>query len=106
MPEYTKTPRGFRHLTFADIDEQPCSLQRSSLASEAALWFGLDIPQAEVERIVADGKTLRSRMHLTQEMIQILIQPLHCFAETGHLDPQAPRTFFFFADRYHQIGVL
>ena len=102
----TRTPRGFRNLAFTDIDEQSCSLRISSLASERALWFGLDIPQAEAERIIAYGKMLRNRMHLTQAMIQELLPPLRCFVETGHLDPQAPRPFFFFTDRYHQIGVL
>lgn len=102
----TRTPRGFRNLAFTDIDEQSCSLRISSLASERALWFGLDIPQAEAERIIADGKMLRNRMHLTQAMIQELLPPLRCFVETGHLDRQTPQTFFFFVDHYARVGVL
>lgn len=102
----TRTSRGFRRLAFTDMDGQACSLQISSLATESALWFGLDIPQGEVKRIVSDGKTLRNRMHLTQEMIRLLLPPLCCFAETGHVDRQMPQPFFFFVDRSQQVGVL
>ena len=65
-----KTQRGFDVITFRDRYNEQCSLQKSSLASEDAIWFGVD---------------KSDRMHLTQEQVQELLPYLEHFAETGEL---------------------
>lgn len=69
------TKRGFGYYEFKDKYGQECSLQDSSLASEAAVWFGVDIN--------LKGEEVRNRMHLTQDQIKALLPILTHFAETG-----------------------
>ena len=99
--KYKKTNRGFVLTEFVDRYGAKCSLQESSLAEEAAIWFGADelglkgfIPfegwedisesdlkeKFEVQDIVAN-----TRMHLTQDMVKELLPALIHFAETGYL---------------------
>lgn len=70
----TKTLRGFDRIDFKDRYNQFCSLQKSSLASEDAIWLGVDID--------LDGKE-NTRMHLTREQVKELLPHLQRFAETG-----------------------
>lgn len=58
-------------LEFTDRDLDACELQKSSYATEAAIWLGL-----------ADNP----RMHLTQQDVQALLPYLIRFVETGELD--------------------
>ena len=73
----------------------PCSLQKSSLATEDAIWLGCNdanvqacipgkgwtpVPMPEGVDIVAN-----TRMHLTQEQVKELLPFLQRFAETGTL---------------------
>ena len=106
--ESTTTPRGFRFISFTDVDGQPCSLQKSSLADEDAVWLGVELPSEEVERYAHQGMPLRNRMHLTQEMVQSVLPYLQHFAQIGRLDPHIPcgLLFLFFSDRYKQSGIL
>lgn len=68
--ELTQTPRGFDFLEFQDRNNQKCTLQKSSCATEDAIWLGIH-----------DEK----RMHLTQEQVAALLPFLIRFAETGEL---------------------
>lgn len=70
--ELTTTARGFAILRFVDRCGAPCSLQKSSSASEDCIWLGRD-------------ETEPGRMHLTQEMVAALLPHLQRFAETGEL---------------------
>jgi hypothetical protein len=70
------TPRGFARGNFVDRYGSGCSIQESSLATERAIWLGVDIP--------FDGEP-DTRMHLTIEMVQDLLPLLHRFVETGTL---------------------
>jgi hypothetical protein len=76
--ELAKTQRGFDRLDFVDRYGQPCSLQKSSLATEDAIWIGCD------QGLHVDGQCL-ARMHLTQDMVAQLLPLLHRFVETGEL---------------------
>lgn len=70
-----KTTRGFTYFSFNDRYDVPCSIQKSSLATEDAIWFG-----------ISDFKNqIFERMHLTQEQIKDLLPILQKFAETGDL---------------------
>lgn len=92
----SETNRGFGIYEFYDMYGSPCSLQDSSLATEAAIWFGLahtepimmasDTPEGGtgwVEVPIPDEAHIPSRMHLTQEQVKALLPILIHFAETG-----------------------
>lgn len=72
------THRGFRYAAFVDRYGEAASIQESSLATESAIWLGLDKGTHHLEECSA-------RMHLTQEMAAELIPMLQHFVETGYL---------------------
>lgn len=76
MIELKNTSRGFLRADFFDRYGSECSLQGSSLASEHAIWLGVDKP--------FDGEP-NTRMHLTQEQVRDLLPLLQHFADTGEL---------------------
>jgi hypothetical protein len=93
------TARGFGLLTFTDRSGTECTLQESSLATEAAIWFGA--AKLEVKRFPGNytgwhdvdfaallpGQDIvgNERMHLTQDHVRRLLPALQHFAETGEL---------------------
>lgn len=96
--EIKKTERGWDYIEFKDRYEQTCSIQKSSLAFENAIWFGLndaepqimakDTPQGGtgwVPYSIPDEVILHTRMHLTQEQVKELLPILEKFAETGEI---------------------
>ena len=110
LPEMGFTGRGFHRLEFTDRYGEQCSLQKSSLATEDAIWLGIDNP--EIKEFWTDGvpadKHLTSkwetrttedlkqapnndicisgRMHLTKDMVKILLPYLYTFVKTGELE--------------------
>lgn len=100
-----QTQRGFDFVEFEDHNGVNCSLQKSSLATEDAIWLGVNDadPQImakdaaahgiETEETVGwvpypvpDAVLLKTRMHLTQEQVRQLLPYLNCFALTGRLE--------------------
>ena len=101
----TKTNRGFDQIEFQDRYDSPCSLQKSSLATEDAIWLGVSdvepkIMATDAIRLGLDtnGETtgwvpypipnevlLSARMHLTQEHVKMLLPHLIKFAESGSI---------------------
>ena len=75
------TSRGFARGNFTDRYEAQCSIQDSSLATEGAIWLGVDKD--------AEGN-VGSRMHLTREHVQALLPLLAAFVETGSIDRREP----------------
>lgn len=73
----SRTDRGFAVATFYDRYDVECSIQKSSLATEDAIWLGVD------------GGDRPSRMHLTQDMVADLIPLLQRFVDTGELTQPA-----------------
>lgn len=76
------TNRGFAIGEFEDRYGTKCSIQESSLATEACIWLGqhhCDKPGCETP----------TRMHLTQDMAAELIPLLQHFVDTGSL-PSPP----------------
>lgn len=79
-----KSERGFSFVEFTDLYGAECSLQKSSLATEDAIWFGVDIN--------GSGENLhRGRMHLSRVQVAELLPLLQHFADTGKL-PQEIET--------------
>jgi len=81
-----KTGRGFSHWAFDDIYGQHCSLQASSLASEGAIWIGVDNTGPDITGVNGTrNEDTRARMHLTRKQVEQLLPLLHRFVETGDL---------------------
>lgn len=76
MLSLEKTNRGFAVGRFIDRYGSQCSVQKSSLACENAIWLGVDIPFSGGEGV---------RMHLTQDMVLALLPHLVSFVDTGEL---------------------
>lgn len=87
------TQRGFARVEFNDRNGEPCSLQESSLADEAAIWFGVNEPSPKimqpgkgwVDWPLPEGVSCTTRMHLTRLQVRALLPMLQHFAETGEL---------------------
>lgn len=68
--KFRTTQRGFALIEFTDRSAQACSLLKSSLAMEEAIWFGVNGAEW---------------MHLTQDKVRELLPALQRFAQTGEL---------------------
>lgn len=76
---FTANARGFVAYTFRDIYDAEASIQESSLATEDAIWLGLDAGTHK------DGLCM-ARMHLSRPMAKWLIKQLQFFVKHGWLD--------------------
>ena len=91
-----KTSRGFSYHEFNDLYGTKCSLQKSSLATDDAIWFGCDDTKLTVFEDENMGKYITtklpknwmvdSRMHLNREQVKELLPILQKFVETGELE--------------------
>lgn len=83
--ELKQTARGFTHADFTDLYGAVCSIQDSSLATDDAIWLGVDHVNAVHMQSFAgvDMERLPARMHLSREMAAELIPILQRFVETG-----------------------
>lgn len=91
-----KTQRGFSIGEFTDLYGAKCSIQKSSLATDDAIWLGLDKPKLTVFENENMGKYVTtdlprnwmvdSRMHLNREQVKELLPLLKRFVETGELE--------------------
>jgi hypothetical protein len=70
------TPRGFGVFKFKDRYGSECSLQESSLATESAVWLGVDKD--------FNGNEC-TRMHLTRKQVASLLPALTRFVQSGSL---------------------
>ena len=98
------TIRGFRLIEFEDCYGNRCNIQKSSLAREDVIWFGVEdanpvilaskatehgVETKEhfgwVEYPIPEDVSLTTRMHLTKEQVKALLPILIEFAETGEI---------------------
>lgn len=102
---FTRTARGFTTASFTDRYGSECSIQKSSLATEDAIWLGVDEANPQVMASVAErlgvptgGQTtgwvpfpvpedvsFSTRMHLTRNQVAALLPALEHFVRTGEL---------------------
>ena len=99
-----KTNRGFEYKERQDRYGQSYSIQKSSLAFEDCIWFGLNganpkitASQAHKFGVIAKETTgwvdypipeevfISTRMHLTREQVAEIIPILQHFVDTGEL---------------------
>jgi len=86
-----KTQRGFQKVEFTDLYGSECSLQQSSLATEGAIWFGMNSDGSfELKPPYSKSRNdpavdTGGRMHLSQGQMAVLLPLLQHFVETGDL---------------------
>lgn len=87
-----KTNREFQVIDFKDRNYVECSLQKSSLATEEAIWLGVN--DSDPKQCIGgqwtpiempEGYHSNTRMHLTQDQVRELLPYLLSFAELGEL---------------------
>jgi hypothetical protein len=94
----TNTIRGFDLIEFKDLYNSECSIQKSSLATDDAIWFGIDDPNPQimasqtpqggagwVKYDIPKDVLITSRMHLNRDQVAELIPILQRFVETGEI---------------------
>ena len=92
------TERGFGILEFDDLYGNASSIQISSLATERAIWFGINDADPQILRVhmgyppsgwvkypIPKEVLLTTRMHLNQEQVKQLIPVLQKFVDTGEI---------------------
>lgn len=89
------TQRGFTKAVFTDRYGVECSIQESSLATEGAIWLGVEesnprylVPgQGWAPYEYPEGFDIHTdtRMHLTQDHVKRLLPVMQHFARTGYL---------------------
>jgi len=97
----SKTERGFHLIEFIDLYGSNCSLQKSSLATDDAVWLGVDdaCPKILGSHVTASGVgwvhvkldpqiKLTTRMHLSRDQVRAMLPILERFVETGELEPE------------------
>lgn len=99
-----ETLGGLSQAVFVDSHGHKCSIQRSAVAEENAIWLGLDKPKAKVlsskakalgiktevnqgwvDYPLPDEVLLVTHMHLSRHQVKALLPLLKRFADTGNL---------------------
>lgn len=102
--DFSATHRGFKLGEFTDLYGKKCSIQKSSLATEDAIWMGIDDPSPKilhgdarrlgiatgatsgwVDYPVPDEVLIDTRMHLNRKQVWKLLPTLIKFALTGNI---------------------
>lgn len=94
----TKTIRGFDIIDFIDRYNSECSIQKSSLATDDCIWFGINDanPKIMASKIqegavgwipyhIPKDVSLTTRMHLNRDQVKNLLPILRLFVETGEI---------------------
>ena len=108
--KFGNTHRGFTLIEFSDRYDNDCSMQDSSLATESAIWFGINDgnPQIMASKAsqfgiettettgwipypIPEEVILHTRMHLSREQVEELIPILQNFVRNGCLPKTLPR---------------
>lgn len=108
-----KTERGFDLASFEDRNGCECSLQKSSIATEDAIWLGIDNPKLTIFADESMGKyeivempklyMVDSRMHLTRFQVMQLLPALTTFVHTGEL---IQKTSHVLEDVHSEDGIV
>lgn len=99
LMEIKKTSRGFCYGDFTDLNNDECSIQESSLATQPAIWLGINDanPQILVPNEgwkfypIPEDVLLSTRMHLSVPLAKMLIRELQYFVEHGCLKKRTSR---------------
>lgn len=103
--DFHDTDRGFRKGIFKDRYGELCSIQKSSLATEDAVWLGIEDANSQIMQsnanklglakienpvgymkyIVPEEVSMSTRMHLTRKQVKALLPILQKFVKTGEI---------------------
>jgi hypothetical protein len=98
--EMKKTQRFFDYGEFTDYYGVKCSIQKSSLATDDAIWLGVNDPEPKIlaSKVMEGGRGtgwvkypihedvfINTRMHLSREQVAELIPILQKFVDTGDI---------------------
>lgn len=87
--KFKNTPRGFLRAEFLDLYGMKSSIQKSSLATDDAIWLGSEEATHSVMGKIVDlkqeGYDCSARMHLNRKQVKELIPVLEYFVRTGDL---------------------
>ena len=81
------TERGFTYVEFRDIYGQECTLQNSSLATQGAIWLGVNNTGPNLTG--PSGKKnedVGARMHLSRKQVEQLLPILIEFVTLGYIN--------------------
>lgn len=85
--DFGKTQRGFATGKFDDYYKQKCSIQDSSLATEPAIWLGIDNTGPHIRGPKGGpNEDIKARMHLNVPQVEELIEVLQRFVKTGSIE--------------------
>jgi hypothetical protein len=98
------TARGFPRGAFSDLYGSPCSIQKSSLATDDAIWLGVDdvspkVLHGDARKLgietdatcglvpypIPQEVSMATRMHLSREQVAQLLPILERFVATGDI---------------------
>ncbi|MCK9198989.1 MAG: hypothetical protein M0P49_05245 [Bacilli bacterium] len=92
------TNRGFKVIEFIDRYDRRCNIQKSSLGTEDAIWFGIEAAEPKilaskvmkggtgwVDYLIHEDVVITTRMHLTVNQVRALLPILQKFVDTGKL---------------------
>lgn len=107
----SKTNRGFDLIEFKDLYQIECSIQKSSLADDQAIWIGVNDADPKIMASMASGYgvrtsqttgwvnyplpdavTFNTRMHLNRKQVAKLLPILQHFAATGEISRRSIRS--------------
>lgn len=97
---FQPTQRGFLRAEFLDLYGNKASMQKSSLATDDAIWLGSEQATHSIMGKIVDlekeGYDCSARMHLSRKQVAELIPILQYFVDNGNLPikrikPNRPR---------------
>lgn len=77
-----KTSRGFNYFEFKDINNESCSIQKSSVATSDCLWLGCE---NNTKPHHVTGECSSPRMHIDRKLAKKLVKHLNKFILTGDI---------------------
>lgn len=87
--KFKPTSRGFLKAEFLDLYGMKSSIQKSSLATDDAIWLGSEEANHSVAGKIVDlekeGYDCSARMHLNRKQVKELLPVLQYFVDTGDL---------------------
>lgn len=94
-----RTSRGFELVRFVDLNNVPCSIQASSLATSAAIWLGTDDAKPKILKEglgwvpypISDEVLLSTRMHLERGEVEALVNHLQSWLKRDTFKVQKPK---------------
>ena len=88
------THRGFKIIEFKDLYDTKCNIQESSLATDEAIWIGVEDANPQIMNSNNSGWSdypipkevfLTTRMHLTRKQVEKILPILEKFVSTGDI---------------------